>query len=504
MEQTIYLEIDDDIQTVRDRLRRAQSQCVLLVVPGGCKALKRSLDLRLLRRQAAALELDIALVSDSATLRDLAQDEGLTVFSRLSVGRPAVRRPARWKVADLPGLEGLRARVKERQRPGWWRWLLGPVAMFLVLATLSGSVLTIWPSATVNVVPAREPIGVSLWIEADISTRTVDWERQRMPARIVQIEVVDRGEVETTGVTNVAADRAVGTALFVNLTRREVEIPEEIIVSTSAGTPVRFRTTQASVVGSRGRVRVPIEALEGGPGGNVRAHLVNRVEGALAASLSVTNESETSGGTTSEVRRVTHGDKQRVSDLLMAKLIQKGHAELNADLEGEFLPIETMWINQYSIRTNYDHHVDDKSDTLALEMRAVVGGVVISEETAHEITRRSLERRVRGGFRLVPDSVYLSRSGLTEVDPDTGMIRFVMDGVAQMEADIDVRLLQSAIRGRPIDEALAYLRQTLPVEAEPSVNVRPDWMMRVPWLPFRISVVWQESADEIAHALPGA
>jgi hypothetical protein len=330
-----------------------------------------------------------------------------------------------------------------------------------------------------------------------------------MPARIVQIQVVDRGEVETTGVTNVAADNAVGTVLFVNLTQREIHIPAETIVSTSAGTPVRFRTTEPATVNARGRVRVPIEALEGGPGGNVRAYLINRVEGALASSLSVTNESGTSGGTTDQVRRVTHGDKQRVSDLLINKLIQKAHAELSTELaaepsESEFLPIETMWINQYSILTNYDHHVDDTSDTLALEMRGVVGGVAISEETAAEITRRALNRQVRGGFRLVPESVHISPGGPIEVDEDTGLIRFVMDGVAYMEADIDVRLLQRAIRGRSIDEALAYLQQTLPTEAAPILEVQPEWMVRVPWLPFRISVVWQEPEDEIVYALPGS
>ncbi len=79
-----------------------------------------------------------------------------------------------------------------------------------------------------------------------------------------------------------------------------------------------------------------------------------------------------------------------------------------------------------------------------------------------------------------------------------------MDGVALMEADIDVRLLQSAIRGRPIDEALAYLRETLPTEAAPALDVHPEWMARVPWLPFRISVVWQERGSEVAYALSGS
>jgi hypothetical protein len=503
MEQIIYLEVDDDILTVRDRLRRAQSKHVLLVVPSGCQGLRRLLDFRLLRRQAASLDMDIALISGSATLRDLASEEGLPVFSRLSQGRRAVRQKRQWQTRDQPGLEGLRARLA-RQKPRWWHWVPGVITIVLVLGALIWSGIMIWPSATVSVVPAREPIGVSVVVEADPMARAVDWDRMRLPARIVQIEVVDRDEVETTGITNVAADKAVGTVLFVNLTRQQANIPTGTRVSTSAGTPVFFQTFEPVTIGPRGRLRVPIEAVEGGPGGNVGANLINQVEGSLTATVRVINESATSGGTNTQARRVTHGDKQRAQDLLTQKLIQKGHAELSALLEEEFLPIETMWINQYSIQTNYGHHVNDQSNALSLEMRGVVGGLAISEENATEIARQALHRQIRSGFHLMSGTAHFSRGDLLGIDEETGVVRFLMEGVALTEAEIDETLLRKAIRGRPIDQALAYLRQTLPVETEPTLQVSPDWMIRVPWMPFRITVVKGERPKEIAHALPGA
>ena len=502
MEQILYLEVDDDILGVRDRLRRAQSKHVLLVVPAGCQALRRPLDFRLLRRQAAALQIDVALVSGSATVRDLATEEGLTVFSTLAMGRRVARRGDRRRTEDLPGVDGLRARLR-RQRPRWWYWVLGPLAVAGVLVVLAWCAWMIWPSATVRLVPARESIGISVWIEASPSTRAVDWDRLMMPARVVQIEVVDRGQVETTGVANVPAGNASGTALFINATQRDASIPIDTVVSTSAGTPVRFRTTQSATVGPRGRTRVPILALESGPSGNVRAGLINRVEGGLSATLRVTNDAGTGGGTTTQVRRVTHGDKQRVTDLLVAQLIQKGYAEMSGQLEDEFLPMETMWISDASISTNFDHHVDEQADSLALEMRAVVGGLAISEESAQEMARRALGRQVRGGFRLLADTVRVSRGSAAQVDAQTGAVRFAMDGVALMEADVDVWLLTQAIRGRPVEEALAYMKLTLPVEAEPVVLLEPQWADRLPYLSFRIHVVEEEVQQEVVRALPG-
>lgn len=232
--------------------------------------------------------------------------------------------------------------------------------------------------------------------------------------------------------------------------------------------------------------------------------MINRVEGELAASMRVTNNSATYGGTNEQVKRVTHGDKQRVSDLLVSMLLHRGHTELNSELEGEFLPFGTMWINSYSIRTNYGHHVDDQSDTLALEMRAVVGGLAISEEIATEVGYRALDRQVREGFHLLPETVNITRADLVEVDGETGVVRFVVDAVAIVEADIDVNMLVTAIRGRPVDEAVSYMQQALPMETEPSLTVEPDWLNRVPWMVFRIAIVHRELPESVVDAVPGA
>ncbi|MBN1935710.1 MAG: baseplate J/gp47 family protein [Anaerolineae bacterium] len=502
MEQIIYLEIDDDITTTRDRLRRAQSKQVLMVVPPRCQALRRQLDFRLLSRQAAALQMDLALISGDAALRDMAVAEGLTVFTRLSLGQRMAHTGRQWSTYHLPGLDGLLVRLAS-QKPRWWNWVLGPLIIVLVMAAIVWSGVMIVPSATIGVVPAREPVGVSLIVEADPMQRYVDWERLRLPARFVQVDVVERGEVETTGYANVAADKAVGTVLFVNKTQRQIVVPTGTQVTTSAGTPVLFVTTGSVAVGPRSQARVSIQAVEGGPSGNVAPLLINRVVGALTASVSVVNEGWTSGGTSTQSRRVTHGDKQRATDLLWEKLVLKAYNEIVPGLDGEFLPLETLQINPWSVQTNYDHHVDDKSDTLALEMRGSVWGMAMSEEVALEIARRALERQVRGGFHLLPESTHFTVGNVLEVNDETLTVRFVVEGVGLMEADIDQILMRKAIAGRPVDEALAYLRQTLPVELEPTLQVEPEWMIRVPWMSFRIHVVYEPHQQEVARALSG-
>ncbi len=509
MEQIIYLEVDDNIHTVRDRLRRAQARQVALVVPSACQALRRPLDFKLLSRQAAALQIDLVLIASNPTWYELARQEGFVVLPHAVAGQRAWLPGGNWKKENRPGVEGLQARLR-RYVPAWWNWLVGTMGIAVVIAALIWSAVMIWPSATIHVTPAREPVGVSLVVEADPMLRAMDLARMRVPARIVQVNVVDRGEVETTGYTNVAAGRAQGTVLFVNRTARQVTVPLGTTVSTSAGTPVYFTTRGAVTIEARGQARVAIQAVEPGPSGNVGATQINRVSGALAATLAVINEGGTGGGSSTQARRVTHGDKQRADDLLRAKLLQKAYDEITADLDGEFLPRDTMWINPYSIHVNYDQHVDDQADKLTAEMRAMVGGLVVSDGDALEIARQALYRQVRDGFRILPQTVSVSRGQVLEVDPETLVVRFLVEGVALMEAEIDEPLVRRAITGRPVAQAWAYLRQTLPVEVEPSLQINPAWMIRMPWMPFRIlivrdKVVEVESNDqEMQGALPGA
>jgi hypothetical protein len=96
----------------------------------------------------------------------------------------------------------------------------------------------------------------------------------------------------------------------------------------------------------------------------------------------------------------------------------------------------------------------------------------------------------------VPGTARITRGTLIEVNPDTAAVRFVMDGVALMQADIDGRLLQTAICGRPVEEAEAYLH-SLPAEVDPVLEIEPAWMVRVPWLPFRITIEHRTDGEQL-------
>ena len=101
----IYLDVDDDIAAVRERLSRVEGWRVLIVVPRGCRALTSLLDLKLLARRARDLALEIALVTSNPTTRRLAREVGIPGFFSLKRGQKV---KWRWKggaVRELPRRE---------------------------------------------------------------------------------------------------------------------------------------------------------------------------------------------------------------------------------------------------------------------------------------------------------------------------------------------------------------------------------------------------------------
>jgi hypothetical protein len=59
VEQIIYLEVDDDIAAIRDRLEWAQARRVLLVIPPKCRTCSNLVNLKLLQRHVHNLAMEV-------------------------------------------------------------------------------------------------------------------------------------------------------------------------------------------------------------------------------------------------------------------------------------------------------------------------------------------------------------------------------------------------------------------------------------------------------------
>lgn len=494
--EVLNLEPDDSSAAVRERVKGAEGRRLVMVVPQNCPGLDSLVDLKLLARQVVASDKEVALVTRDRVVKEWAGGLGFRTFASVKSaqrakwkGSPAGAR-ASLGVAVGERLPGRAISVRARSDTlGVGERVVLSVAFVAMLVFASLILIVIGPSATVILEPATYPISTSFTVTADPDLESVDFVSLRVPARVVEMELVGNDRIPTTAVRGEPDAKAKGEVVFTNRAPQATTVLSDTIVTTSAGTTIRFRTTDPVDLpaGVGIRARAPIEAIEPGPRGNVAAYSINRVEGPMDRQVNVINVAPTQGGGMSEVRYVTNADKEQLRESSVQRLREEGYDALAAELTGEeFLPLESVMT--FVLSETYDKFPDEVADSLGLHMRALVRGTVIDREDVEALGWRMLQFEVRDGFQLLSDEAEYRIEEIGDVDYD-GTLTFQgrAEGVSWVEIEeLEVR---AGVRGKSVTSAEEYLARHLSLVREPSVRVSPAWWGRVPWLPFRISVV---------------
>ncbi len=492
MRQIIYLEHQDNIATIRDKLERAQTNEVVLVVPSRFAPLRELVNLKLLKRYAQHLALDLALVVKDSTTQVLAREEGFVLLPNVDKARQirAVR-AAPQPVAPSTGPTSVswqqdRAAAAPRRAVG-----ARLVALLVLLALLGGVAFGVvylaLPSATVTLAPATRQVAAEMEIVAVPGLTEIDYGAGQIPASSVVVEIEGTAETTTTDRRDIPDARASGSVVFANKTNEAVVIPKDTIVRTGSGTPVRFYTvTDVELPAQRGaHGRVNIIAVEPGPAGNVGRATINQVEGEASFKVDVLNDERTTGGTVKRVNVVALDDQVRLKAELVERLKREAYARLQGQLTAlEFIPAETLQLA--IVNEQYSHNVGEATDVLSLRLAIRAAGTLVGGEEANTLMLHMLERDTPAGYKIAPATLRFAPGEVLAVEGAT--VRFRMQASGTALSDISEEQVRSIIRGKTVAEAREVLLDRWEFHEPPQLAVSPEWINRVPWLAYRITV----------------
>jgi len=504
-EQIIQLEPHDDVNSVRDKLGWLRAQRVLLVLPPDHhnRILQRKLDLVLIQREITRRRAHFALITDDPDITDHAQELGIPTFPsiaeshriawRSQPARLTIRREDQPRPYD-PTVAAVASRLVETPENERRQFAISIASFGLALAALLTVAYVVLPGATVSLAPASNQVSVAVPVTADPSLEVIDFDNALTPARIVGVEVEDQATIETTGSKDVPALKANGVITFINQVPEEITIPAGTVVRSTAGNPVRFVTTDSVII--EGRVNAtadaPIEAVEPGVEANLPSSLINSVEGPLASRVKVFNAGPTRGGDIQQVPAVSQDDYDRLRAALLQELQQQAYAESTELLtETEFVATESLIVVLVQGET-FDRFLGEEAETVGLEMRVVVQGVVIDERDARQVALNELAKKVGPAFDIDEGTLIFRRGEVTQVDPDR-RVTFLMQSSGDVAAAINASEVQRLITGKRLDEAQVILEQELPLRQAPTIEIRPPILKRLPLLAPRIQV---EIADQ--------
>lgn len=512
----IQLENADDVSSIRDRLSFLRGQRVLLIWPEEGTILTRKLDLVLIQREAMRRAIRLALVTHDPEVIRHARELNISTFETIGAaergrwkrgrGKVFTNRFQRPKDEPIPDdLKEVASRIYAEETAQEKRWrrirrVIG-VVIFAIIATAIGYVLL--PSATVTLTPATRRIETISDITVSPQSLGIDIENRIIPSSPISIQIDDTGTIEATGVQSVEDATAAGSVVFINKTQQPVTIPAGTVVTTSAGTPIQFRTTnEANLPGGEGlQIEVPIEALQASAGsaGNVDAGTINTVIGPIADQVNVRNIAATAGGTTRTQRVVTETDMQTVLAIVKQQLQTRAYIEMQARLTTkQCIILDTIRIGEERDDwKTYSAKPGDTADSLSLSMKAVVDAVLVDEQFAQQVVLAQLSQQLAEGEVIKPESVTydLGCQSTGRVDSSTGQIVFQMGGSAVAAAQIDREQVKQQLAGQSLNDATAALVTNLRLQqgVAPIIRLWPDGFNQMPLLPFRISVQLQDA-----------
>ncbi len=501
-----YLDSDDEITDAVARLRGATEERVVFVVPSGSRIATGRINFRLLAREAAGRDLQLAVASPDAQVRAMASSAGVLALSTAAEAEAALERGDGPPTAEQPTPDAVVASgttdaeaTGDTGKPGrLTRRRLAVGAAVVATVAVIGVVASLQtlPTAQITLTPRTATIGPEeMVITAVGSLDAPDQAARRVPAADLTIPLRQEGTYPASG-RRTAESRATGSVTFISREPIDREVPVGSRVETPDG--VLFQTTQvvtlpgrAAADGPPGSVAVAVEAVEPGESGNVPAGAITVLPWSTGVELAVSNPEATSGGAFEQTPIVTQEDYDAAAVDLQNRLLGALAAYLG---DPETMPpgltvfAETARPGQVSVVPQAEEVVGrEVADfTLGGALSAHVLGV--DERQVQEMARGLLLAELPAGMAVLPGRLSV-KTGEGVVGDDG--VRFDATARADVYAVIDEDAVLERIAGLSVSEARAILEDL----GATTVSVWPEFLGDLPSDPNRIRLDVQEPSS---------
>ena len=463
-QEVIFLDLDDDLGTVRAKLESSAADEVYLVIPRRSPILRTPLEFRILARLTHQLSSETIIVTGDGGRRSLARQEGLrtrrSVRSLSHLSRPPGTRS--WGLPAVPD----------------WLPLPSFTGLFLT-ALIGGLVLVVMfgvlPVMKVTVSPQVVPQQQDLEIIIDPTVKQVDLSRRLVPGEVLQQRVEVVGSLPASGGKKLGRDKARGEIMFISQNPQPVNIPRGTLILTANN--IRFATDQDVSVPalSLGTARVGVTAVEAGITGNVGARTLVRIEGPGIANITPRNDREMAGGTDRDGKVITADDIAKLKEQLQNRAREQALAELYARAGGD------RSLVQQSVRLRpegeaFDPGAEAEADQVNGRFAVVANAVVFSNADFNGMVQKTFLAMAGPGFDLPISQLGVGTPEVMGVDDQKVRIR--TKSTAGLVRQVNAEELTEQLRWKTPAEARQILARSDGLSGAPRIEVSPEWAPR--------------------------
>jgi hypothetical protein len=512
----IYVETEEEIPEIVERLRRFNGEDTMLVLPMRSRIGQSRFNFQLLRNYAARLGKRVTVVCDDPAVQKMASESGFAVFGAIGAlgegipSEPEAAPPVRrwWQRSGVVSTThvGIAAPTKllsktaTELKPG--RFLLYITAATLLLVGLFGAAIYV-PSASVTLVAQAAPFNQKdVEIQAkpgsgSIHVRSVVISRSNSQGfkttGLIQVPLAPaQGQVTYTNSCSAAGHKSPGYWLYHG---QRLDNSNGLVFAQTAGDTL---VAWGQSVGGIG-----IVAVQAGSAGNVGGHSISgwqAIENNRVDCLTVDNPQATGGGTDpSSTPQMTEAD----FDAGRAQLEQELRQGIAQTLVGGGQPGEKLSETIIYGPPQYttDHQPNDKVPTFSGTMTISGEGDFYSDSDVQKAFQTYLSQRVPNDQQLLTESPIVVTYRILNATQG-GNLTFLGQSSAFVAPKLDEAKIRSQIVGRPVATARFYLER-LPIRSV-AIKEQPMTLPLMPLLVGRISLhyVVQQGTPSTPTATP--
>ena len=498
----IYVETEEEIPEVVERIRRTNSQDTMLVLPARSRVGQSRFNFQLLKNYAARMGKKVTVVCDDPAVQKMAAETGFAVFGTVGPageGIPSKESPPppprKWWQRRGPSATPhigvvaptrLITKTVTELKPG--RFLLYMAMLMILLVGLSALAVFV-PSAQVTLIAQAAP-----FTQRDVEIQAEPG-KPPIHVRASQVSRTDSQGFKTTGVKAVPLAPAMAQVVYTNgfgpphncspcspglifPRGQRLKDPKDSIefAQISSDTLVPWNSTAT----------VNVQAVIPGSVGNVGDHVITVIEDSVydPTKVTATNPQAAGGGTDpSTTPLMTESD----FDAGRAQLEQSLHQEIAQQLEAGLQKGEKLssTIVFGAPQFNTDHKPGDTVPSFSGTMTVQGEGDYYVDSDVAKAYTTYLEQRVPTNQQLLTDSGVKVDYRILNATSG-GHLTFIGNATAFVAPKLDEGKILASIVGRPLQGAKFYL-QTLPIRSS-TIEEQPIPLPLMPLLARRITI----------------
>lgn len=527
MEELIYLESDEEIPSVVDKIKSIDSDPIGLVIPKGSALIQSVVNLKLLKKQSEDLHKNIVIISQDKVGRNLASQIGLTVYDSVSADKPITEfarqeiptnevieidlteqkqavnpkgvKVKRYDETDRSNqIENNRTFIKRsinvnedksteiypekhiqhiNQKPKniGKKWL---IFLFILILAAAGFYF-FYPKATISLSIKSEPFEKNIDITLDNNINKVDQAKLAMPGDLQEVTAEESKKFDATGKKE-AGEKATGTITVYNEWDSETH---------SFPMGAKF-TASGKVFLANSAFTVPAGVLSGGKiqAGSIDVFVVAESAGDSYNISSTTfvldgaptkiygkNTKAMSGGSNKQITIVSSDDINRAKEDLKNSLAQKNKDEIVKKADKQQI-IESSIENDV-VSFSADKKDGDEASQFNATLKLKSRTISFSETDYKELLTKSLAQYIPQDKELVlngQDEVSVSS---TQNDFGQGIMKLSGTIKTKLAPKIDQNVLKNSLSGKNQEQAESYLKSVTGVD-KVEISFRPSWWIK--------------------------